>query len=58
VVSPLPHYAINLAVIANFFDNIVGPVIVETDTLPIVALLAKEALDVGIGRIQHLIDVL
>ena len=47
-----------LAVVPDGLDDLVGPVAVEADALAELAFLAEQTLDLGIGRVQHLVDVL
>src|SRR6185295_15740240 len=46
-----------LAIVADLFDDAIGPVVVEAEALAVVAFLAEQALDVGVGGARHLIDV-
>src|SRR5262245_29057419 len=46
-----------LAVVAYLLDDAISPVVVEADALAEVALLAEQALDVGIGGPQLLVGV-
>src|SRR5437773_2735266 len=46
-----------LAVVADRFHDLHGPIVVEAETLAEIPFLAGEALDLGIGRARHLVDV-
>src|SRR5476651_1694279 len=46
-----------LAVIADLFDDVVGPLLVEAEDLAVAVDHAQEALDVEIARRQRFVDV-